>query len=240
MIKKILTVIVLLYSFSLAQVVPPQISVQNKEHDFGNIKQGDIVTYAFTLTNNGGDLLKISDIRASCGCTAAKPDKEELAPGETTSLNVKFNSAYKIGKQQKYVYIKSNDPETPVLKLSITADVVDTSGMDNSETAGAKIYFPQTTYNFGKVKQGSVVDHTFKFRNNGKETLVVKDIQTSCGCTAALISNKEVKPGEDGTIRVELDTTGKDGKISRTVTISSNDVKDPKQIITIFADVTNE
>ena len=92
-------------------------------------------------------------------------------------------------------------------------------------------------YNFGKVAEGKVVEYTFTFENNGKSTLKIKDIKTSCGCTAALVSSEVLKPGEQGTLKVELDTSNREGKMSRTITIESNDPMDPKKILTVYADI---
>jgi hypothetical protein len=124
MIKKAMLFMVFLSAFIFAQVIGPKISVLQPDHDFGDIKQGDKVSHNFTLTNSGGDLLKITDVRGSCGCTAAVPEKNELKPGESTQIKVEFNSQGRKGKQVKYVYIKTNDKENPELKLKISGNVV--------------------------------------------------------------------------------------------------------------------
>ena len=106
MIKKILFLIIIISAIGFAQLMGPKLLVQPIEHDFGNITQGDKVTNVFILTNNGGDLLKILNVQTSCGCTAAKPEKDELAPGESTNLKVTFNSAGRHGAQKKNITIK--------------------------------------------------------------------------------------------------------------------------------------
>ena len=108
---------------------------------------------------------------------------------------------------------------------------------NNMFAENPKIYFPEITHDFGKVENGKVVDYIFKFVNKGNSILNIQDIKTSCGCTAALVSSKSVKPGEDGTIKVELNTKGHTGKMVRTVTIKSNDPKTPTSTLTIFAEV---
>ena len=124
MIKKTLILIICISAASFAQLMGPKLLVQPTEHDFGQIAQGDIVTHIFVLTNNGGDLLTIENVRASCGCTAANPEKNELAPGESTNLKVTFNSAGRYGAQKKNISIFSSDPDNSELKLTITATVI--------------------------------------------------------------------------------------------------------------------
>ena len=96
----------------------PQVGVQQSEHNFGDINQGDVVTHSFVIANNGGDLLKISSVKASCGCTAANPDKNELKPGESTNIVVTFNSKGRKGPQTKTVTVTTNDPEKPQVTLT--------------------------------------------------------------------------------------------------------------------------
>lgn len=236
MIKKVLTFSLISLSVSFAQLIAPKATVQSTEYDFGNIEQGKIVEYNFMITNTGGDLLKITDVRPSCGCTAAKPEKSELKPAESTAIKVSFNSAGRLGAQQKYVYVVTNDLSNQEIKLKISGNILAPGTLLTSEKL-PKIYFPEIQYDFGKIKEGDVVSHTFQFINKGKATLDINDIKTSCGCTAALVSNKKIEPGKDGTIKVDLDTKNRQGRMSRTITVNSNDPEEPNKVITIFADV---
>jgi hypothetical protein len=237
MIKNFLIVFFLFSSILFAQLFQPTLILQQNSYDFGDIKQGEKVSHTFVLSNGGGDLLKISDVKASCGCTAAAPEKKELAPGESTNLVVTFNSAGRMGKQSKTIRIFSNDPENPELVLSFTGNVVSASQVSDGAPT---IYFSETQHDFGKVNEGDKVNYTFNFANKGTSELTIKDIKTSCGCTAALLSQDNLAPGQEGTLKVELNTQNRSGKMSRTVTISSNDPNDPAKILTIYADVVKK
>jgi uncharacterized cupredoxin-like copper-binding protein len=222
-----------------AQVIGPKASAQQMEYDFGTIEQGNIATHNFTLINTGGDTLKITDVHASCGCTAAKPDKNELMPGESINIKVDFNSAGKMGKQEKYVYVKTNDPNNHELKYKFTGNVIDSHDVKENLSTPV-LSFVESQHDFGNVKEGQVVDYTFKFKNTGKGVLEVKNVSTSCGCTVALISSKILEPGKEGTLRVELDTKNREGQLNRNITIQSNDPKEPNKVLLIFADITSE
>jgi hypothetical protein len=236
MIKKILILSILGSSFSFAQLIGPKATVQVTDYDFGNVEQGKMVDHNFMITNTGGDILKITDVRASCGCTAAKPEKSELKPDESTSIMVSFNSTGRLGSQQKYIYVVTNDPTNQEIKLKLSGNVLAPGSSLSSEKL-PKIYLPEIQYDFGIVKEGMVVSHTFKIVNKGSSTLDIKDIKTSCGCTAALVSNKQIDPGKDGTIKIDLDTKNREGRMSRTVTVNSNDPEEPNKVITIYAEV---
>lgn len=234
MIKNVLLSFSVFSSLLFAQLMQPQLVLQQKEFDFGDIKQGEVVSHTFVLSNNGGDLLKITNVQASCGCTAAAPEKNELGPGESTNLTVKFNSAGRLGKQTKTVKIFSNDPQNPEMLLTISCNILKPS---EAGSGNPVIYITETQYDFGKVNEGDKVNHTFTFVNKGSANLIIKDIKTSCGCTAALLSQDNLAPGQEGTLKIELDTKNRSGKMSRTVTINSNDPNDPAKILTIYADI---
>lgn len=235
MIKQIFSLLVI-FSFTVfAQLVGPKAGAQITEHNFGDIKQGDVVSYDFKITNNGGDVLKIIDVRASCGCTAAQPDKKELKPGESTTIKVTFNSKGRKGAQIKTVRVITNDPEKSDINFVIRCNIlVDQS---NSQSSGALLFLPENQFNFGQVKEGTTVSHTFELVNKGSDILEIKDVKTSCGCTAALVSSSNLKPGEKGTLKVDLDTKGRKGKMSRTISIVSNDAEQSTKVITIYAEV---
>jgi uncharacterized cupredoxin-like copper-binding protein len=234
MFRKLIFLSVIFITVSLAQENAPKISVQPEEYNFGSIVQGDTVSHNFEIYNKGNGELRIVNVRASCGCTAASPAKTNLQPGDSTELTVVFNSHGKMGTQNKIVYIKTNDPSNPVYDITFNGTVV---GDKSQIVEDPQIYFPEITHDFGKVENGKVVDYDFKFVNHGNSTLNITDIQTSCGCTAALVSSKALKPGENGTIKVQLNTKGHSGKMVRTVTIKSNDPKAPTSTLTIFAEV---
>jgi hypothetical protein len=232
--KKLLTLLILFSSISLAQLLNPKLVLQQNEYDFGDIVQGEVVSHVFVLSNSGGSLLTISSVRPSCGCTAAMPEKSELGPAESTNLTVSFNSKGRMGKQKKIVRIETNDPEYPQQIITIKGNIVVEGANKDAQPV---LKFSETQYDFGKIDEGKVVEHTFNFLNSGKATLKISEIKTSCGCTAALVSNEKIGPGEEGTLLVELDTKNRKGKMSRTITIKSNDPKEPTKVLTVYADI---
>jgi hypothetical protein len=101
----------------------PAISIPEKVFNFGEINQGEKVEHKFKVTNTGKSTLVFRKIKASCGCTAIKPDKMELAPGESTYITAIFNSAHKKGRQNKSITIISNDPKATNVLLRISGNV---------------------------------------------------------------------------------------------------------------------
>ncbi len=102
----------------------PVLSVDNAEFNFGKINQGDKVDHTYVLTNSGKTNLIIRKVKASCGCTAVQPDKQVIAPGESVNIKTVFNSAGKVGNQNKTVTIITNDPKKSNMILWVKGEVV--------------------------------------------------------------------------------------------------------------------
>lgn len=104
----------------------PVFSVSDTLHDFGTVRQGDVVAYTFHFKNTGSKPLVIRGASSTCGCTVPEYPKEPIPPGEDGALKVEFNSAGKSGRQVKPVFIQANTKPT-MFQLTITCDVETTS-----------------------------------------------------------------------------------------------------------------
>jgi len=102
----------------------PQVKVDNPEVDFGQMQQSEKFEHSFVLTNTGNSTLYIRKIKASCGCTAVQPEKQQIAPGESVKIKTIFNAAGKRGNQNKSVTIITNDPKRSSLILRIKGEVL--------------------------------------------------------------------------------------------------------------------
>ncbi len=77
-------------------------------HDFGNISEGEVVEWDVEYTNEGSGPVVIQSATASCGCTVPEYSREPLAPGESGSMTIKFDSQEKHGRVEKEVNIQTN------------------------------------------------------------------------------------------------------------------------------------
>ncbi len=101
----------------------------------------------------------------------------------------------------------------------------------------AKIKFKEESWDFGRIKQGEILTHVFVFNNVGDAPLIIKKVRTSCGCTAALVSEKEVVPGGKGEIKVTFNTRGFEGKLNKYVYVETNDSEQPRIQLTVTAKI---
>ena len=81
--------------------------------------------------------------------------------------------------------------------------------------------FDAETIDYGKINKGAEGARVFVFTNIGKQPLIIKNIQSSCGCTVPKKPEKPIMPGEKGEIKVSYDTN-RVGGFSKSITIFSN------------------
>ncbi len=105
----------------------PDINFSDTNFDFGKLQQGDKVNHEFTFVNDGKSDLMIRKVHASCGCTAAMISSQVIHPGESGTIKVTFNSAGKLGTQNKTVTVITNDPQHSREILWIRGEVTQNS-----------------------------------------------------------------------------------------------------------------
>lgn len=94
-------------------------------------------------------------------------------------------------------------------------------------------------WDFGRVKEDSILKHTFILKNESKNTLSIKRLQTSCGCTGSVSSTNEVLPGKTSEIEVTFNTRGYKNNVKQFVYVHTNDPKDPIIKLTVVAEIIN-
>jgi len=103
-----------------------------------------------------------------------------------------------------------------VLKKQVVEPVGPTTTID----------FTEKTFDFGKVMEGEIVEHDYKFKNTGSEPLVLKKVKASCGCTVPTWPRNAIAPGESGIIHAKFDTKrrGRPGGApqNKSITVTGN------------------
>lgn len=105
--------------------------------------------------------------------------------------------------------------------------------------AGPRIKFKTESWDFGKVKAGRELNYEFVFKNEGDATLNIKGVESSCGCTAVLLSDrdKKVAPGQSGKIKVTFNTLGYAGEVAKYIFIVSDDASTPRTQLKVTASI---
>lgn len=132
------------------------------------------------------------------GLTACKSDTANKAEDTVKTLN------------DKSTLPNANTPTPPTPQ--IPADTVNV----------AKIEFTEQVHDYGTVKAGEKVEHTFKFKNTGVAPLIIETAKSTCGCTVPQFPKEPIAPGETGEIAVKFDSKNKSGRQRKPVNITAN------------------
>jgi hypothetical protein len=107
-----------------AQVGAPIIQFDNKEFNFGRIAFGEFVKHVYVVTNTGTEVLEISNVRPGCGCTTTGEWSRQIAPGQTGTIPIQFNSSHAYGNNiTKTVEVTSNAKNEPKATLFLRGSV---------------------------------------------------------------------------------------------------------------------
>lgn len=129
----------------------------------------------------------------------------------------------------------SASTSTSVAKVDPLSSQIQSSATVNTAHANEKVTtvkFEELSYDWGTLEEGKQMTHLFKFKNTGKEDLIISDARGSCGCTVPEWPKEPIKPGQNSEIKVVFNSAGKGGQVNKTVTITAN--SDPSPITLVI------
>ena len=105
----------------------PQIVIETIDTDWGHVVNGDILSHDLTVRNDGTAPLVVESVSTSCSCTSASLTPMTIAPGETGTLRIEFDSGAHgpdlTGQLIRQVFITSNDPQQPEAEIELSVFV---------------------------------------------------------------------------------------------------------------------
>jgi hypothetical protein len=105
-----------------AELALTEISVDEAVHNFGQLKAGEIVLHTFVLTNTGNSDFVIESLETDCGCVTTHFNKQAVKPGESTLIEVEFNTAGLVGREYKTIEVLGNSKELKHLAIFAQVD----------------------------------------------------------------------------------------------------------------------
>lgn len=100
-----------------------EITFENREFNFGKIKEGEKTENVFKFKNTGNVPLIVTDVTVTCGCTAAEKPEAPIMPGEEGKIKIVFNSAGKSGTQNRTITVNTN-AKNKVTYLKLVGEVL--------------------------------------------------------------------------------------------------------------------
>ncbi len=123
---------------------------------------------------------------------------------------------------------------------AVTVSDSDNYSEVSASTQHPAIFFKNPDFNFGQIYKHQKVEYVYKFENQGNDTLKIIKVKTSCGCTAAILTNDTIPPGETGEIKVTYSSGSSSGNVKKTITVQSNDPNTTKFRLTISGEIISD
>lgn len=113
-------------------MTPSAITWKDDTHNFNDIEKGKPVSHDFTFKNTTKQTVLLTDVKASCGCTATNYTKTPIKPGESGSVTATFNAASP-GSFSKNITVTTSDSDVKKT-LTIKGKVNDTAAATTPAT----------------------------------------------------------------------------------------------------------
>jgi len=203
----------------------PRLVIPETTFNFGFVPQNSKLSHVFLLESRGEDSLHILKVVPGCGCTQAPLEKSALAAGESTRLEVIFDTRHYTGKVTKRPTIQTNEgPPDKFVQF-------DCEVMSRPDSTYPVVITP---YKLDISQFGEKVRDQMKFKiaNLSEEALTV----TACSVpddfvTLTLPSSVPPSGSAEGTIKLKSDVLKK--QFEKSITIQLGDAKNTRFTIPV-------
>lgn len=165
-----------------------------------------------------------------------KADPERMKVAEAYQVKG-VPAVFLLNAEGNVIRIIGGDPKVEDLSPFIEGRPRPVASKPADSTPG--LSFPKPTHDFGSVKGDQVLTHRFKVINTGKTPLTIQEAKAGCGCTSTVVGKSLLAPGESGEIEAIFNTKGQQGKVAKTIQVTSDDAENPVQTLTLEAEVTH-
>lgn len=125
-------------------------------------------------------------------------------------------------------------------KDQTTQDSLNKVALADSANYTSIQWIDSTTQSLGKIKEGSIVEISWKFKNTGNKPLIIADAHGTCGCTIADKPEEPVAPGQEGVIKAKFNSQGQAAEVTKTVTVDANTKPESHHALTFTAQLTKD
>ena len=209
---------------------------------FTNVKKTEKKIRVMQLINTSTAPVKV-EFDGLPAYVTLKANPETLKPGQKGLVEGTYDATKNPGwgNLTDMIRIKLNGVTQENIYYLVTANLVeDFSSLSKEDLANAPVFkVASTTVDLGKIKGSTQNEVEFKFTNEGKNDLIIRNIKAACGCTAVQQGNQGVgiKPGQSSSIKAVFSSGGYVGKVTKPIYVYTNDPKNSEVVLMLNADV---
>jgi hypothetical protein len=138
------------------------------------------------------------------------------------------------------IIVSCTSTDKPSTQAEAARDSLNRVAMADSNNYTTIEWLDSTVQDLGKIKEGSVVEISWKFKNTGDKPLIVSSVTAGCGCTVADKPNEPVSPGQEGTIKARFNSQNQGPVAHKSVTVQANTKGQTTHSLNFTAQVTKE
>ncbi|MCB0345441.1 MAG: DUF1573 domain-containing protein [Bdellovibrionales bacterium] len=204
-----------------AAEMQPKMKLASTVHKFGTVLQGTRVQYSFVVRNEGSAPLEINRVQPECGCTAAVPEENPVAPGESTRITATFDTTGFNGYKVKAIRIYTNDPEQPTALLTFQG------------TVDAEVSIDPPRLYFGTVHKGGSASKEFVINLNQRANVKIKDVLSRS-------ESVKLEKIDESHMRASLKTDIAPGVFRSRIVVRTSSAANPIVNIPVFARIEGD
>ncbi|MFN8470774.1 MAG: DUF1573 domain-containing protein [Anaerolineae bacterium] len=193
---------------------------------------GRIAAGGGTTTASQGGSASQSAVVSGQNPAAAAPGANSAAPSAGANPAAPSNKGpYQLGGNP-------SDPPIPVPPALQPISLADRPAGDAPRLALPELVASKYVYDFGEISPTEKVEKTFVLKNDGSKPLEIASVKSTCGCTAALVSDNTVPAGGQTTVKITFDPTTEQiagTRVTREVKVATNDPLRPSASFHITA-----
>jgi len=209
---------------------------------FTNVKKTEKKIRVMQLVNTSTAPVKV-EFDGLPAHLAIKANPETLKPGQKGLVEGTYDATKNPGwgNVNDMVKVKLNGVAQENMYYYVSANLVeDFSSLSKEDLTNAPVFkVASTTVDLGIIKGSTQNDIEFKFTNEGKNDLIIRNIRATCGCTAVQQGNQGIgiKPGESSSIKAVYNSGNDKGKVTKAIYVYTNDPKNSEVVLMLNADV---
>lgn len=226
------------YPFKIGNV---GFAIDSMEFFVGEVYRGNKLEYELRYVNFGKKPInfKSGKFGRFVEIIHTKPTLQPKQTG-TALIKAEFVQEMPLGLAHIEVSVETDDENNPYKFLYMLAEVIEDSSRYMTSSiidTVPRMIFSHLNYDFGYLWRGKTLVHRFLFTNMGAEDLVIDNITSSDGCKVIGVPEQIVPPGGSGSVIVKVRTYGDYGVQHRTVSIASNDPRNPLIVLGVHGTV---
>ncbi len=205
----------------------PRVTIPEPVHDFGTVERGAAIDHTFVLQNTGDTVLRIEQVKSSCGCTVAVASARDVPPGGAGRVTVTLDTTRLAGTTRKVATVYTSDPAAPAVGLTLAGQV------------SADLVVAPTPLYFGRVRRGQRVERELLITSGRPgAAYVVTAVESSNPAVRA-----RLEPGPDGQgqrVIVSLDDELPPGQLSDQLTLRTSSPREPVLTVPVLARIEGD